>query len=147
MDILPALFEAVGLYSSSGGLGEHLRGLDVNCQTMSRQSAYNIVFLSIIFVNALILFNYYYGLFNRHPFNKVGWWLGNILVGAIINYLVAYLGPHRDLINNRFCEQLSFQDSDCVGFGLTAAIYSMVWSTLLSVLIKWKSIYNKKIPF
>ncbi|WPV67772.1 hypothetical protein [Chitinophaga sp. LS1] len=147
MNILPALFEAVGLYSSSGGLGEHLRGLDIDCQTMSRQSAYNFVFLALIFVNVVILFNYYYGLLNRSPFNQVGWWLGNILVGAFIIFLIAYVGSHRDLVNHRYCEQLSFHDGDCIGFGITAAIYSVVWSVLLSLLIKWKSICNKKIPF
>jgi hypothetical protein len=147
MDILPGLFEGLGLYSTSGGLGEHLRGLDVNCQDMSRQSVYGIVFLFMIFVNAVIILNYYYGLLNRSPFNKVGWWLINIFTGAFIIYLIAYLGAHRDLVNHNYCDQLSFHSGDCMGFGLTAAIYSVTWSVLLSFFIKWKSIVNKKIPF
>jgi len=147
MDILPGLFEAVGLYSTSGGLGEHLRGLDVDCQNMSRQSAYNIVFLFMIVVNALIILNYYYGLLNRQPFNKLGWWLINVFTGAFIIYLIAFLGAYRDLVNRNYCEQLSFHSGDCMGFGLSAAIYSVLWSVLLSLFIKWKSICNKKIPF
>jgi magnesium-transporting ATPase (P-type) len=147
MEILRGLFEATGLYSTSGGLGEHLRGLDVDCQTMSRQSVYSIVFLFMIFVNAVIMLNYYYGLLNRYPFNKFGWWLMNVFTGAFIIYLIAYLEPHRDLVNKNYCEQLSFHNDDCMGFGLTAAIYSVTWSVLLSLLIKWKSIVNKKIPF
>ncbi|GAA3944111.1 hypothetical protein GO495_22630 [Chitinophaga oryziterrae] len=147
MNILSGLFEAVGLYSTSGGLGEHLRGLDVNCQTFSRQSAYSIVFLFMILVNAVIMLNYYYGLLNRHPFNKLGWWLINVFTGAFIIYLIAYLEPHRDLVNNNYCQELNFHNGDCVRFGLTAAIYSVIWSVLLSLFIKWKSIVNKKIPF
>jgi hypothetical protein len=147
MDVLPGLFEALGMYSSSGGLGEHLRGLDVNCNTMSRQSAYSIVFLSMIVVNIVIMFNYYYGLFNRQPFNHFVWWLGNVLTGAFIIYVIAYLGPHKDLVNNNYCQTLVFNEGDCMGFGLTAAIYAMIWSVLLSLLLKWKSIVNKKIPF
>lgn len=147
MDILPGLFEAIGLYSTSGGLGEHLRGLDNNCQTISRQSAYSIVFLFMIFVNSVIMLNYYYGLLNRSPFNKLGWWLINVLTGAFIIYLIACLGPYRDLVNQNYCDQLIFHGGDCMGFGLTAAIYSMIWSVLLSLFIKWKSIVNKKIPF
>jgi hypothetical protein len=147
MQILPGLFEAIGLYSTSGGLGEHLRGTALDCQTMSRQSTYNIVFLVIIFVNAIIMLNYYYGLLNRNPFNKFGWWLINVLIGAFIIYLIAYLQPYKDLINNNYCQDLKFHNGDCIGFGLTAAIYSVIWSVLLSLLIKWKSIVNKKIPF
>jgi hypothetical protein len=147
MKILPGLFEAIGLYSTSGGLGDHLRGLDIDCQTMSRQSAYNVVFLFIIFINAVIMLNYYYGLLNRHPFNKSGWWLINVIIGAVIIYMIAYLEPHRDLVNNNYCKDLNFHNGDCMGFGLTAAVYSVTWSVLLSLLIKWKSIVNKKIPF
>jgi hypothetical protein len=147
MDILPGLFEAIGLYSTSGGLGEHLRGFDIDCQTMSRQSTYSIVFLFMIFVNAVIMLNYYYGLLNRNPFNKFGWWLMNVLTGAFIIYIIAWLQPHRDLMNGNYCKDLNFHSVDCMGFGLTAAIYSVTWSVLLSLLIKWKSIVNKKIPF
>ena len=147
MDILPDLFEAPGLYSASGGLGEYLRGFDTDCQTYSRQSAYSIVFLFLIFVNAVIMLNYYYGLLNRHPFNKFGWWLVNVLTGAFIIYMIASLQPYKDLMNGEYCKDLSFHAGDCMGFGLTAAIYSVIWSVLLSLLIKWKSIVNKKIPF
>lgn len=147
MDVLPGLFEALGLYSTSGGLGEHLRGLDIKCESMSRQSAYGFVFILMIAVNAIIMVNYYYGLLNRRPFNQLLWWLGNVFTGAFIIYLVAYLGPHRDLVNHNYCEQLTFHEGDCMGFGLTAAIYAVIWSVLLSLLIKWKSIVNKRIPF
>lgn len=147
MDILTGLFEAIGFYSTSGGLGEHLRGLDVDCQTMSRQSTYSIVFFSMIVLNAVIMLNYYYGLLNRYPFNKFGWWLINVFTGAFIIYVIAYLGPHKDLVNRNYCGELNFHDGDCMGFGLTAAIYSMTWSVFLSLFIKWKSIVNKKIPF
>jgi hypothetical protein len=147
MDILPGLFEAIGLYSTSGGLGDHLRGMGIDCHDFSRQSAYHMVFLVMIFADIIIMLNYYYGLLNRYPFNKVVWWLVNVLAGALTIYLIAYLGPHKDLVNSDYCEQLVFHESDCMGFGFTAAIYSVIWSVLLSPLLKWKSIVNKKIPF
>jgi hypothetical protein len=148
MEFLIALFESLGLYSSENGLGEHLRGLAVNCRDgYTGQSIYNIVFIYLFVINSLLIINYYYGFFNRRPFNRWGWWLLNVLVSGLILYIVAYIYPHNDLVTGRYCSSLKINDADCTGFALTAAIYSMLWSIILSVIIKWKSGVNKKVPF
>ncbi len=67
-NFLVTLFEALGLYSSTNGLGEHLQGLDPKkCDQYTGQSIYNLVFIYLFVINSLIVINYYYGLFNRVP--------------------------------------------------------------------------------
>lgn len=147
MDFLVALFELLGLYSAAGGLGEHLQGLGMDCSELNGRSLYNLVFIYLFVVNSLIILNYYYGIFNRRPFNRLGWWFLNTLAGAVILFTIAFVYPYNDLSTGNYCSQLSITEEDCFGFGLTAAIFSFLWSCILSVLIKWKSSVNKKVPF
>lgn len=146
-DFFITLFESLGLYSSASGLGEHLRGLDVQCTDFTNQSIYNIVFLCIFIINLLIVLNYYYGVFNRVNFTNFLSWFLNILSGSLIIFFIAFLYANNDFVTGNFCPDLSISSADCVGFGVTAAIFSLVWSFILSVCIKWKSSNNKKVPF
>lgn len=146
-DFLITIFEALGLYSSANGLSDHLRGLDVQCNDYTGQSIYNIVFLCVFIINALIVVNYYYGIFNRVNFTNILSWLINLLVGALILFLIAFLYANNDFTTGNYCKDLSISTSDCIGFGATASIFSFVWSFILSMIIKWKSSNNKKVPF
>lgn len=141
------IFESLGLYSAANGLGEHLRGLDVECNNFTNQSIYNIVFLCIVIINTLIVVNYYYGIFNRVNFTNFLSWCINVLVGALIIFSIAYLYVYNDFSTGNYCKDLAISDSDCIGFGITASIFSIVWSLILSMIIKWKSSNNKKVPF
>ncbi|MCU7694303.1 hypothetical protein ACFSPU_10790 [Haoranjiania flava] len=146
-EFLIGLFEALGMYSTSNGLGEHLRGLDMACADYTRQSTYNLVFLSLFIINSLIIFNYYYGILNRSGWNNVGKWLLNVLIGAVIIFIIAFVYTNNDLKAGNICNQLRVGVSDCAGFATTAFIYSIIWSILFSILIKWKSSVNRKVPF
>ncbi|SJZ77562.1 hypothetical protein SAMN04488128_1011551 [Chitinophaga eiseniae] len=147
MEFVIALFESLGLYSDANGLGEHLRGLDLSCTGFTRTSLYNQVFIWLFVINTVVVVNYYYLFFNRRPWNKWWVWLVNVLVAALIVAYIAYAMPHNDLETNNICQQLSVTDNDCVGFATAAAIYSVIWSFIVSLIIKWKSGVNKKVPF
>jgi hypothetical protein len=146
-DFLIIIFESFGFYSSSNGLGDHLRGLDLPCENYSNQSIYNVVFLCVFTVNSLIVLNYYKGLFNRVNFTNFLSWLINVLVGALFLFFIAFLYANNDVSTGNYCKDLSITNSDCLGFGVTAAIFSIVWSFILSMIIKWTSSNNKKVPF
>ena len=146
-EFLITIFESLNLYSSQMGLGEHLRGMDLQCLDYSRQSIYAMVFLALFLINTIIMINYYYGVFNRIPFNRFLWWLINMLVGATIMFVIAFLYANNDFSSGDFCPQLDITTSDCLGFGMTTSIFSIIWSCLLSIIIKWKSSVNKKVPF
>jgi hypothetical protein len=106
-----------------------------------------MVFLALFLINSIIIINYYYGILNRIPFNRILWWVLNVLFGAIIMFLIAFVYANNDLMSNDFCPDLSITTSDCIGFGATTAIFSIIWSSLLSLIIKWNSSVNKKVPF
>lgn len=146
-EILISLFESLGLYSSSNGLGDHLRGLDVECNDYVNQSIYNLVFLCVFLINGFILLNYYYGLFNRVKFTNLFTWLINISIGALILFLISFIYTNNDFISGNYCQDLSITTEDCIGFGLVSAIFSILWSLIFSFIIKWWSINNKKVPF
>lgn len=146
-EFLITIFESFNLYSTQNGLGEHLRGLDIKGIDYSNQSIYSMVFLSLFIVNALIIVNYYYGLLNRIPFNRFFWWFINVLLGSVILFFIAFLYSNNDFVTGNYYTKLSISTSDCVGFGLTSAIFSILWCCILTVLIKWNSSVNKKVPF
>ncbi len=146
-EILISIWETLGLYSTQMGLGAQLRGMNLQCDDFTRQSIYSMVFLALFLINSIIIINYYYGILNRIPFNRILWWLLNVLFGAIIMFFIAFVYANNDLISNDFCPDLSITTSDCIGFGATTAIFSIIWSCLLSLIIKWNSSVNKKVPF
>ena len=142
-----SLFESIGRYSSSNGLGEHLRGLSTDCNTFSNQSIYNLVFLCILFINSFIVINYYFGLFNRVNFTNFITWILNLLSGSVIIFIIAFLYSNNDYVTQNYCKELNITQSDCIGFGITSSIYAFIWSLIISLIIKWKSSNNKKVPF
>lgn len=146
-NFLIELFEALGFYTTSNGLGEHLRGLDSTCTDYTGKSIYNTVFLALFVINSLIIFNYYYGILNRSGWNNIGKWLLNVLIGAVIVFVIAFIYSNNDLQAGVMCNELKVNVSDCLGFAFTAFIYSFIWSVLFSILIKWKSSVNRKVPF
>lgn len=147
MDFFITLFETLGLYSTQNGLAEHLRGMNLKCEDYTGQSIYNIVFICLVSINSIIIINYYYGIFNRRPFNRWWWWLINVLAGSVILFFIGFMYPNNDLESGNYCKDLVMSTADCSGFGFTASIYSFIWCCLLSMIIKWKSSVNKKVPF
>jgi len=153
-DFLASIFEIFGFYSTSNGginppgLGEHLLGLTIECAPPSGGlSIYFIVFLCIVTLNTIIILNYYYGFFNRVKFTNLLTWFLNIMISSGIIFLIAYLYANNDFETKNYCQTLTITKSDCVGFGLSAFIYAIIWSLIISFIIKWKSSNNKKVPF
>jgi hypothetical protein len=145
-NFLISLFESLGLYSAANGLGEHLRGLDVECNP-TNQSIYSIVFFLLFLINTVIFLNYYYGLFNRVNFTNLISWSVNLLACAILLFLISFFYSYNGFSSGNYCQDLSISVSDCLGFAATTAVYSIIYGFILSVIIKWKSSNNKKVPF
>ena len=141
------LFESFGLYSDANGLGDHLRGLDVQCTDYINQSTYNIIFICLFVINSIIMVNYYYGFHNRPKFSKFLPWFIHALIGAIILFLIAFFYSYNDFSTGNYCKDLNITTSDCIGFGSVAAIYSLIWNFIISIFLKLKSSNNKKVPY
>ena len=145
-EFLINVFESLGLYSTNRGLGSLLKGMDKTCNGYTGDVIYNWVFLCWFFINTAIMVNYYRGIFNRPPFNKITWWLVNMLAGAVLLLFIAYFYAN-GAYGEKHCASLTITAGDCWGFGFAAAIISFLWCVLLSLVLKIVSTVNKKIPF
>ncbi len=132
----------------SSGMHQQLRGHGIDCNdSFGGDSVYQLTAIVLLAVSLVAALNYYYGLFNRPRFTHRWVWLLNILAASGIVGGFAYLRAAAYLPPDRHCEDLHFGAIDCLMFAFTAMIYTAITCTLLSLLLKWKSIANKKIPF
>ena len=146
IDFLIASFEGLGLYSTIKGLGDHLAGFDMQ-GTWNGPNVYLNVCLTMFVTCALFVFNYYYGLFNRVKFSVIWYWISNLAICVLIVGGIAYGYAARDLPAGMHSNQIHFSDTDCIGFGSTAAIYSALLFVIFSLIFKWGSRNQSKIPF
>ena len=135
-------------FSYSSGLNEHLKGLDIlKCDAYSGTNIYAWIAIWTLFMSFILMFNYYYGIFNRPNCSKFWVWLLNVLIGAITILLMAYMRTNGDLRHGKFCKDLQFNSTDCMLFACTYAVYTVVLCGIFSLVMKWWSRNNKKVPF
>ncbi|WP_162902990.1 hypothetical protein [Taibaiella koreensis] len=130
-----------------GDLHDQLQGLDTNCEDYTGSHIYQIVGIVQLIVSLLVMLNFYYGLFNHPRFTYRRVWLVNVLTACFITGGFAYWSAVRYLPAEKHCADLHFTALDCLGFAFTAMLYTALFCFIASLLLKWKSITNKKIPF
>lgn len=74
------------------------------------------------------------------------WWLVFSGANAAINFLFAMWYNMTPLINNEIDSSLEWSYLDCTMFGFTNIIWSFIFFTIASLLIKWGST-AKYVPF
>lgn len=141
------IFDKFPRIKYSVDLHQHLKGLDIKCETYSSQDFYALLYPVLIITCIVVMLNYYYGLFNRPKCANILWWLLNIFVVTTGFFCWAFFKSTEDLNNHNYCESLHFNSSDCLMFGLTAACYALITCFVSSLAIKWGSTHNKLIPF
>jgi hypothetical protein len=129
-------------------LHAHLKGWAIDCNSgYTRQSIYQSVSVVMIVLVLLGTLNYYYGFFNRPRFSKTSFWLLNMLCISIIIFVMAYIMSSSGLHDGNHCPDLHFYSTDCMLFGFTAVIYTIIFYVVASLIVKWFSLNNKKVPF
>lgn len=131
----------------SDGLHQQLKGRAVDCNGYSGNTAYPLISIVMLSVSLIVMLNYYYGLFNNPRFTHRRVWLLNIVVASCMVGFFAYFRAARYLPEGKHCETIHFTVMDCMLFAFTAMIYTALTCILFSLLLKWKSISNKKVPF
>lgn len=131
----------------SQDLHEQLKGLSADCSSYNGSNVYQATAIVLLLVSLVLLLNYYYGLFNDPRFTYRRVWLLHILVACLIVGGFAYLSAASYLPEEKHCSDLHFGALDCSLFALTEMGYTAIVCILLSLLLKWKSVSNKKIPF
>ena len=142
-----SLFDHLPKLGYSRDLHRHLRGLSITCDDYHGDAVYQITSLVMLAVSMVFMANYYYGLFNHPRYTRRRIWLLHLLVGAGAMGIFAYNRAANGLPVGKHCEEIQFTVLDCTLFGFTAALYTCILCFLFSMLLKWKSIANKKIPF
>jgi len=142
-----SIFDAMFRLGYSNDLHDHLKGLDKTCSDFTGTSVYALVFYVLLGSGLLIMFNYYKGFFHRPGFTSRRTWLLHLFDASAIVFALALIKSLSDLNSGNFCRDLRFDSSDCVLFAFTCALYSLLFTFLLSLVLKFLSIHHKRIPF
>jgi hypothetical protein len=131
----------------SRDLHQQLKGLSADCTGYSGDAIYQVTGIVMIGVSLLLMLNYYYGLFNNPRFTHRRVWLVNILVACSIVGTFAFFNATSFLPEEKHCADIHFSVLDCTLFAFTEVIYTIIVCIIFSMLFKWKSVANKKVPF
>lgn len=142
-----SFFDHLFRFGYSKGLHNQLKGLGTDCETYNGGAVYQVTSIVLIIVSLIVVLNYYYGLFNNPRFTHRRIWLLNILTAAGIVGFFAYFQAVAYLPEERHCSYIHFSSLDCVMFAFNGMFYTAIACLIFSLLFKWKSIANKKIPF
>ena len=133
-DFFARMYEWFGLIPIySKDLGEFLRGWDYACTGYYALHWYLYMGLFML-ISTLLLFGLQFDLVSGVRFKKIEHWELAALIIAFVNFAVAFGVPFVALENGRYCMRLKLAAVDCITFGLSNAIWSLVFFSLLSLL-------------
>jgi hypothetical protein len=122
-------FGLVPIYSKD--LSEFLRGLDLACTGYWALPWYFYTGLMLITLTILI-FALQYDLISSKRFQKRGHWALAAFVIMATNFAIAFTIPFVAQQTGVHCASLKFSALDCVGFGLSNAVWSFIFFCVLS---------------
>lgn len=131
-EFFASLYEWFGLmplYSTD--MGDQLRGWDITCTDYIAMPWYVCVAWIMIILTAL-LYALQYHIYDSTRFNKKQHWWIMVLVIVILNFLIAFTIPFNTVQAGDFCNQLNLSISDCIGFGISNAVWSFIFFVLLT---------------
>ncbi|AVR47068.1 hypothetical protein C7S20_18445 [Christiangramia fulva] len=121
---------------------------DFSEQMYSNDLYFSVALYSVIV--ALILTIAYYYVVDRPGTAKLSIWSLNLLMGAIINFIIAFVSANNDLtdIFASVGEPIpaSFT-SDMIVFSIINSMWTVLLMFLVSIMIKWKSTNSSYVPF
>jgi len=133
LDFFASLYEWFGLepfYSTN--MGDHLRGWDITC-TEYITPWYAYVGWTMVILT-LLSYAVQYHIIDSSKFSKKQhWWIVTLVV-LLLNYLIGFTIPYNSIQSGEFCEELALNISDCIGFGLSNAIWSFILFTTITSL-------------
>ena len=109
----------------SNDLHKHLRGYDITCTEYSGTPWYLEIGLSMLGVTVLTYILQYHVVNSPRYNKKTHWWLWALSM-ALLNFLIAYGAVSNTKRTLNYCSQLTITYSDCFGFALSNAIWSLI---------------------
>lgn len=139
IDFFASLYEWFGLnpfYKTD--FGELLRGYDTTCTGYIDSPWYTYIGILMIILTSLI-YAFQYHIIDSSAFNKKQhWWLMSLIIIGL-NFFIAFIIPFNIINSGNYCSQLNLTVADCLGFGFSNAI----WSLILFLLISTPPIFRK----
>lgn len=126
------LYEWFGLWMPySRDMGNWLYGFDITCTGFIGTPWYSYIGFIMIILTAFIYALQYHIIDSSRCNKKQHWWLFALLIFAL-NFLIAFSIPFNTVQAGDFCNELNLSVSDCIGFGLSNAIWSFIFFVLLT---------------
>lgn len=112
-------------------MAEHLRGWDITCSAYIGTHWYVYVGVISIIIICFIYALQYHIIDSPRFMRKYHWWLMACLISAL-NYFIAFIIPFNSIQSLNFCTDLNLTIADCFGFGMTNAIWSFIFFTIIT---------------
>ena len=122
-------FGLMPLYSSN--MGDLLRGWDSTCTDFIATPWYIYIGWLMIIIT-ILMYVLQYHIIDSPKFNKKHHWWIMAFVILIINFLIAFTITFNILQSGDFCQELNLTFSDCVGFGFSNALWSLIFFVLIT---------------
>lgn len=134
VNFFASLYEWFGLMRLyARDLGDFLRGWDITCTNFIATPWYVYIGWTMIILTS---FSYalQYHIIDNSRFNKRRhWWLIAFLI-FILNFLIAFSIPYNSIQAGDYCKDLTISTSDCLGFGLSNAIWSLILFLIITTI-------------
>jgi hypothetical protein len=141
-EFFASLYEWFGLnplYSTD--MGDQLRGWDITCTDYIGTPWYVIIGWIMITTTAVFYALQYHIIDSSRWKNKAHWWLFALII-VFVNFLIAFLIPYNSIQAGDYCNQLNISASDCIGFGLSNAVWSFILFTVITTIPVFRSFSN-----
>lgn len=106
-------------------LGEHLQGLDIICEDYVASPWYTYIGSSMILLTLLSYVTQYHIIDSNRYSGRQHLFITSITL-MMINFLIAFSIPFNALQTSNYCSELNFSSADCIGFGISNALWSFI---------------------
>lgn len=131
-EFFASLYEWFGLMPLySKDMGDQLGGWDITCTDYIGTPWYVYIGWIMIIITALVYALQYHIIDSSRWNKKHHWWIFALLI-FVLNFLIAFTIPFNTVNAGDFCNQLNLSIADCIGFGLSNAIWSFIFFLIIS---------------
>ena len=116
----------------SADLDEFLKGLDFGCTGYLALQWYVIIGLFMVIATTL-LFGLQYDLIDSRRFKKQKHWILAAFVVVVVNFAPAFAVPFVAIETGNYCLHLKITAIDCIGFGISNSLWSLILFSVLSL--------------
>jgi len=131
-ELFAYFFEFFGSPLYSDDLVDHLRGYGIECDgNYNGTHWYFTVGWAMIGITGFFYALQYHIIDSVKFYKRIHWWL-NALVIVVLNFSLAFGGIYNEVSSENFCNELVISTSDCINFGMSVGLWSLIIFMLLT---------------